>query len=67
MANVLENIFGVQKPIIGMVHLLPLPGNYLYDDIGGIEAIVKGVIQDVEKLQSGGVDGIMFCNEHDRP
>ena len=67
MVNVIEGIFGVEKPIIGMVHLLPLPGNYLYDDIGGIEAIVKGVIQDVEKLQLGGVDGIMFCNEHDRP
>lgn len=56
MANVLENIFGVEKPIIGMVHLLPLPGNYLYDDIGGIEAIVKGIIQD---LVSGPVTGIV--------
>ena len=52
MVNALEDIFGVKKPIIGMVHLLPLPGNYLYDDTGGIEAIVKGVIQGVEKWQS---------------
>lgn len=50
MTDVLKEIFGLEKPVIGMVHLLPLPGNYLYDDIGGIEAIVKGVIQDVEKL-----------------
>jgi len=56
VVNVLEGIFGVEKPIIGMVHFLPLPGNYLYDDIGGIEAIVKGVIQD---LVSGPVTGIV--------
>jgi len=65
--NILKEIFGVEKPIVGMAHLLPLPGNYLYDDNGGIEAIVDNIVKDVESLQSGGVDAIMFCNEHDRP
>lgn len=67
MDNYLKEIFGVEKPIIGMVHLLPLPGNYLYDDSKGMKGIVEGVFEDVEKLQSGGVHGIMFCNEYDRP
>lgn len=67
MSNGLKEIFGVEKPIIGMAHFLPLPGNYLYDDDGGIKVIIDSVIKDVEKLQAGGVDAIMFCNEHDRP
>lgn len=67
MDNVLKEIFGVEKPIIGMAHFLPLPGNYLYDDNEGIEAITESIVKDVEALQAGGVDGIMFCNEHDRP
>jgi len=67
MDNTLKEIFGVEKPIIGMAHFLPLPGNYLYDDSGGIKAIENGIIKDVEALQAGGIDSIMFCNEHDRP
>ncbi len=67
MNNTLKEIFGVQKPIIGMAHFLPLPGSYLYDDDGGIEAITDSIVNDVEALQAGGVDAIMFCNEHDRP
>lgn len=67
MDNTLKEIFGVEKPIIGMAHFLPLPGNYLYDDSGGIKVIENGIIKDIEALQAGGVDSIMFCNEHDRP
>ena len=67
MDNTLKEIFGVEKPIIGMAHFLPLPGNYLYDDSGVIKAIENGIIKDIEELQAGGVDSIMFCNEHDRP
>jgi len=67
MNNALKEIFGVEKPIIGMAHFLPLPGNYLYNDSGGIKAIEDGIVKDVEALQAGGVDSIMFCNEHDRP
>lgn len=32
-----EDIFGVKKPIIAMLHLLPLPGDPSYDEVGGIE------------------------------
>ena len=67
MNEVLKEIFGVDKPIIGMAHFLPLPGNYLYDDGGGMKVIADSIKKDVEALQAGGVDAIMFCNEHDRP
>ncbi|MCY0899326.1 MAG: BtpA/SgcQ family protein [Firmicutes bacterium] len=63
----IASVFGQEKPIIGMVHLLPLPGSPLYDNQRGMEAIVEAAAKDVEALQSGGIDAVMFCNENDRP
>jgi uncharacterized protein len=62
-----REIFGVDKPLIAMCHLLGLPGRPRYDAAGGVDAIVEGVARDLEALQDGGVDGVMFCNEHDLP
>lgn len=56
-----------KKPIIAMAHLQPLPGSPLYDKKGGIARIIDEVGKDIEGLQSGGVDAIMFGNEGDRP
>ncbi|MET1028185.1 MAG: BtpA/SgcQ family protein [Dongiaceae bacterium] len=63
----LKETFGATKPIIAMVHLLPLPGSPLYDTKGGVNAIIDSAARDIEKLQAGGVDCIMFGNEGDRP
>jgi membrane complex biogenesis BtpA family protein len=60
-------LFGVHKPVIAMAHLPPLPGTPLYDEVAGPQAIVDSVRRDVEILTSSGFDGIMFCNEGDRP
>ncbi|MGE0724436.1 MAG: BtpA/SgcQ family protein [Alphaproteobacteria bacterium] len=60
-------LFGTTKPVIGMAHLLPLPGSPLYDRKAGIDAVAEAVARDVRALQAGGVDGIMFGNEGDRP
>src|SRR5258708_12366743 len=65
--TVLETLFGRQKPVIAMMHLLPLPGRPLYDSRGGMRAIVDSLPRDLDILQEGGVDGVMFCNEGDRP
>lgn len=62
-----RELFGVDKPIIAMAHLLPLPGSPLYDRDGGIGKIVDAVVADIDALQMGGVDAIMFGNEGDRP
>jgi membrane complex biogenesis BtpA family protein len=64
---VLEQLFGCSKPVIAMMHLLPLPGRPLYDSQGGIAAIVDALRRDLDILQEGGVDGLLFCNEGDRP
>lgn len=63
----LEQTFGSSKPIIGMVHLPPLPSAPLYDPKGGMAKIVGACARDIEALQGGGVDAIMFGNEGDRP
>jgi len=59
--------FGTAWPLIGMCHLLALPGRPRHDDAGGMERIVEALRQDVRALQEAGVDGLLFCNEHDLP
>ena len=62
-----KEVFKVSKPIIAMAHLPPLPGSPLYDAKRGMQGLIEPVVQDVEALQAGGVDAIMFGNEGDRP
>ena len=63
----LQALFGVEKPVVAMAHLPPLPGTPLYDEAGGPNAIVDTVRRDVEILGRTGFDAILFCNEGDRP
>jgi hypothetical protein len=39
----------------------------LYDEAGGMSAIIASAERDIAALQDGGVDGILFGNENDRP
>jgi membrane complex biogenesis BtpA family protein len=59
--------FSRSKPIIAMAHLGPLPGAPGYDRDGGIDALIAAAATDLENLQAGGVDAILFGNEGDRP
>jgi uncharacterized protein len=63
----LKQLFGVEKPLIAMCHLEGLPGRPRYDAAGGVEAIVASASREVNALQDGGVDAILFCNENDIP
>jgi len=65
--SLLETLFGRAKPVIAMMHLLPLPGRPLYESKGGMAAMVDALRRDLDILQEGGVDGLLFCNEGDRP
>ncbi len=67
MSDLLVELFGVPKPVIAMAHLPALPGTPRYDPSSGVEGIIERVRTDVEHLLAGGVDGILFCNEDDRP
>jgi membrane complex biogenesis BtpA family protein len=63
----LSELTGTSKSIIGMVHLPALPGTPLYDSDKGMQGIRDWVARDLEALQGGGIDAVMFCNENDRP
>ncbi len=65
--QILKDLFGVEKPLIAMCHLEGLPGRPRYDADRGLEAIVSSARREVEALQGGGVDAILFCNENDIP
>ena len=50
-------VFGRGKPVIAMVHFGALPGSPLYDEAGGIPALIDGCAADLAALQDAGVWG----------
>jgi membrane complex biogenesis BtpA family protein len=63
----LADIFpGVDKPVIGMLHLPPLPGSYTYNG-EGLDDIVDYALQEAEILAASGFDGFLMQNAGDRP
>ena len=65
--TVLKQIFGVAKPLIAMCHVHALPGRPRHDAQAGMDGVYTALRQDVLALQEAGVDGLLFCNEHDLP
>lgn len=59
------DLFPVDRPIIGGIPLLPLPGSPRYD--GKLERVVEIAIEDAAALESGGVDGLCIENMGDAP
>lgn len=62
----LADLFDVDKPIIGMVHLWPLPGAPGYEGYG-MDTILDHAQRDAEMLLEGGVDGLIVENMWDLP
>lgn len=65
--NTIAAMFGKPKAIIAMAHLPALPGQPLYDAERGMGGIIDAVRKDLAVLEDSDVDGILFCNENDRP
>jgi len=63
--NILKEIFGVAKPIIGMIHLLPLPGSTRSQL--SLPEILDRALKDAGELEEGGVHGAMVENMGDLP
>lgn len=63
----IKDLFGVEKPIIAMCHLKALPGDPGYDSVGGMQAVVDQAHANLQALQEGGVDAILFSNEASLP
>ena len=53
------------KEIIGVVHLLPLPGSPGWK--GDLDSVVEHALRDTEALTGGGVDAVIFENFGDVP
>jgi membrane complex biogenesis BtpA family protein len=67
VSNWIQELFGVSKPIIGMCHLLAMPGDPRYDPEKGLEWVIECAQPDLQALQDGGVDAVMFSNEFSLP
>lgn len=62
-----ERIFGKEKPIIALLHIRALPGDPMYDPGDTMESVVQAARADLNALQNGGVDAVLFSNEYSMP
>lgn len=62
----LQTLFAAPKPIIGMVHSLPLPGSAQFKHHTLDEVYAFGV-EEARRLKAGGVDGLLLENAGDIP
>lgn len=61
----IEALFKTDKPVIGMIHLLPLPGNYAYEN--NLDYIIERALADAIALKEGGVHGYIIENAGSQP
>lgn len=64
--SVLDAIFGVSKPLIGDIHLLPLPGTPRYRG-EAMSDIIRRAVADARGYADGGMNGIIVENHGDIP
>jgi len=62
----LSEIFGTKRPVIGMVHLWPMPGAPGYTGYG-VDTIIEHAVRDARALAEGGADGLIVENMWDIP
>lgn len=63
----MNDLFGVQKPIIALLHLRALPGDPLFGPDDSMDKVLATAREEVRLLQEGGVDGILIANEFSLP
>ncbi len=65
MAGLLDSIFGTAHPVIGVVHLLPLPGSPRWG--GNLDRVLDRAVRDAKALRAGGAHGGVVENYGDLP
>lgn len=65
-ATALDTLFGVKIPLIGDIHLPPLPGTPRYRG-ESMTVIVDRALRDADAFVNGGMDGIILENHGDIP
>lgn len=63
----MTDAFGTARPIIAMCHLRAMPGDPGYDAAGGLDAVLEHARRDLDALQAGRVDAVLFSNEFSLP
>ncbi|HEX7117270.1 MAG TPA: BtpA/SgcQ family protein [Longimicrobiales bacterium] len=61
----LAGVFAAERPLVGMVHLAPLPGAPLWG--GSMDAVLERAVADARALAAGGFDGVIVENYGDAP
>jgi len=61
----LTQTFGTENPVVGVVHLLPLPTSPRWQ--GNLQHVIDRAEQEATALASGGVNGIIVENFFDAP
>jgi len=61
----IEELFGTNKPVIGVIHLLAMPGSPGFN--GQLDIAFERAEQEAASLASGGVNGIIIENFFDVP
>jgi membrane complex biogenesis BtpA family protein len=56
--------FAAAKPLIGVIHLPPLPG---YPASPGLDAVIAHALAELATYAVGGLDAVLVENENDRP
>ncbi|MXV63724.1 BtpA/SgcQ family protein [Natronorubrum sp. JWXQ-INN-674] len=57
--------FDARHPVVGMIHLPPLPGAPAFD--GDRDALHTRLLEDARRLETNGIDGIVLENFGDAP
>src|SRR3990172_4533848 len=65
MASSIADILGVPRALIGMVHLLPLPGSPGWG--GSMAEVVERALADARALEAGGLHALLVENHGDAP
>ncbi|MFN3652093.1 MAG: BtpA/SgcQ family protein [Armatimonadota bacterium] len=60
-----SQLFAVDRPLIGMVHLLPLPGAPRW--AGSMDRVIERALADAAALEAAGFDGVLVENYNDVP
>lgn len=62
-----SRVLGAETPVVGMVHLPPLPGAPKYDAEAGRHSVREAAVRDARRLAEGGVDAVIVENFGDAP
>jgi uncharacterized protein len=60
-----QDLFGERKPLIGVLHLLPLPGAPLYD--GAMQKVYDQALAELEVFRRHHLDSVIVENFRDMP